>query len=54
MGKDPKDAAVDIAIADRGNSQVVIAIMQESDVRAAVSNPSMVRGARIYRLQPQT
>jgi len=47
MGKDPKDAAMDIAIADRGNIQVVIAIMQESDVRAAVSNPSMVRGARM-------
>ena len=37
MGKDPRDAAMDIAITDRGNSQVVIAIMQESDVRAAVS-----------------
>src|SRR5208283_293725 len=39
MGKDPRDAAMDIAIADRGNSAVVIAIMQESDVRAAVSSP---------------
>jgi dihydroorotase/N-acyl-D-amino-acid deacylase len=39
MGKDPRDAAMDIAIADRGKSQVVIAIMQEADVRAAVSNP---------------
>ena len=45
MGKDPKDAAMDIAIADRGNSEVVIAIMQESDVRAAVSNPLLTYGS---------
>ncbi len=45
MGKDPKDAAMDIALADRGNSQVVIAIMQESDVRAAVSNPLVTYGS---------
>ena len=45
MGKDPKDAAMDIAIADRGNSRVVIAIMQEDDVRAAVSNPLIAYGS---------
>jgi len=45
MGKDPKEAAMDIAIADRGNSQVVIAIMQESDVRATVSNPLLTYGS---------
>ncbi len=45
MGKDPIDAAMDVAIADRGNSQVVIAIMQESDVRAAVSNPLVTYGS---------
>ncbi len=45
MGKDPKDAAMDIAIADRGNSDVVIAIMQESDVRAAVSSPLVTYGS---------
>jgi N-acyl-D-amino-acid deacylase len=45
MGKDPKDAAMDIAIADRGNSQVVIAIMQEADVRAAVSSPLVTYGS---------
>jgi len=45
MGKDPRDAAMDIAIADRGNSQVVIAIMQESDVRAAVSSPLVAYGS---------
>lgn len=45
MGKDSKDAAMDIAIADRGQSQVVIAIMQEDDVRAAVSNPLVTYGS---------
>jgi len=45
MGKDPRDAAMDIAIADRGNSDVVIAIMQESDVRAAVSSPLVTYGS---------
>lgn len=45
MGKDPKDAAMDIAVADHGNSQVVIAIMQESDVRAAVVSPLVTYGS---------
>src|SRR5438270_10533186 len=45
MGKDPKDAAMDIAIADRGKSQVVISIMDEADVRAAVSNPLVTFGS---------
>jgi dihydroorotase/N-acyl-D-amino-acid deacylase len=45
MGKDPRDAAMDIAVADRGNSAVVIAIMQESDVRAAVSSPLLTYGS---------
>ena len=45
MGKNPKDAAMDIAIADRGQSQVVIAIMQEADVRAAVANPLVTYGS---------
>jgi dihydroorotase/N-acyl-D-amino-acid deacylase len=45
MGKDPRDAAIDIAIADRGNSSVVIAIMTESDVDAAVSNPLVTYGS---------
>lgn len=35
MGKDPKDAAMDVAVADAGKSQVVISIMDEADVRAA-------------------
>jgi N-acyl-D-amino-acid deacylase len=45
MGKDPKDAAMDIAIADRGNSQVVIAIMREDDVRRAVTNALVTYGS---------
>jgi N-acyl-D-amino-acid deacylase len=45
MGKAPEDAAIDIAIADRGNSQVVIAIMEEADVLAAVSNPLVTYGS---------
>jgi dihydroorotase/N-acyl-D-amino-acid deacylase len=45
MDKDPRDAAMDIAIADRGNSSVVIAIMDEADVRAAVSNPLVTYGS---------
>ena len=45
MGKDPRDAAMDIAIADRGNSDVVIAIMDEADVHAAISNPLVTYGS---------
>ena len=45
MNMDPKDAAAEIAIADRGNSGVVISIMDEADVRAAVSNPMVSFGS---------
>jgi N-acyl-D-amino-acid deacylase len=45
MGTSAEDAAVDIAMADHGNSQVVIAIMQEADVRAAVSSPLVTYGS---------
>jgi len=45
MNKDPRDAAMDIAIADRGNSAVVISIMDEADVRAAVSSPIVTFGS---------
>src|SRR5262249_35640662 len=40
-----KDAAMDIAIADHGNSSVVISIMQDADVRLAVSNPLVTYGS---------
>jgi dihydroorotase/N-acyl-D-amino-acid deacylase len=45
MGKDPRDAAMDITIADHGSSDVVIAIMDEADVRAAISNPLVTYGS---------
>jgi N-acyl-D-amino-acid deacylase len=45
MNKDPKDAAMDIAIADRGNSSVVISIMDEADVKTAVSSPIVTYGS---------
>ena len=45
MGKDPRDAAMDLAVADHGESQVVISIMYEADVRAAVSDPLISYGS---------
>lgn len=45
MGKDPKDAAMDIAIADRGHTSQIISIMDEADVRAAVSHPMVTYGS---------
>ncbi|MGH9384539.1 MAG: N-acyl-D-amino-acid deacylase family protein [Vicinamibacterales bacterium] len=39
MGKDPRDAVMDLVIADRGESSVIISIMREDDVRLALSNP---------------
>jgi N-acyl-D-aspartate/D-glutamate deacylase len=45
MNKNPRDAAMDVAIADHGNSEVVISIMDEADVRAAVANPLVTFGS---------
>jgi dihydroorotase/N-acyl-D-amino-acid deacylase len=39
MGKDPRDAVMDLVIADRGESSVIISIMREDDVKLALSNP---------------
>ena len=39
MGKDPRDAVMDLVIADRANSEVVTSIMREDDVVAALKNP---------------
>jgi N-acyl-D-amino-acid deacylase len=39
MGKDPRDAAMDLVIADRAETACIIAIMDEDDVRAAVRHP---------------
>jgi len=45
MGKDPKDAAMDIAIADHGHTGQVTSIMDEGDVRTAVSSPIVTFGS---------
>lgn len=39
MGKDPRDAAMDLVIADRAESSVIISIMNEDDVRTAMRHP---------------
>ena len=39
MGKDPRDAVIDLVIADRGESSVITAIMSEDDVRTALKHP---------------
>jgi N-acyl-D-amino-acid deacylase len=44
MGKDPRDAVMDLVIADRGESSVIISIMREDDVRLALSNPMIAIG----------
>src|SRR5262245_30528670 len=38
MGKDPRDAVMDLVIADRGESSVIISIMTEEDVRTALKH----------------
>lgn len=45
MNEDPKDAAMDIAVADHGNSSVVIAIMDSADVRTAMADPIVTYGS---------
>lgn len=39
LGKDPRDAVMDLVIADRGNTAVITAIMSEEDVRLALKSP---------------
>ncbi len=39
MGKDPRDAAIDLVIADKAESSVIIAIMRESDMVEAMRTP---------------
>jgi dihydroorotase/N-acyl-D-amino-acid deacylase len=39
MGKDPRDAVMDLVIADRGESSVITSIMSEDDVRRALKHP---------------
>ena len=44
MGKDPRDAAMDLVIADRGESSVIISIMREDDVTRALADPMISIG----------
>jgi N-acyl-D-amino-acid deacylase len=37
--KDPRDALIDIVIADRANASCIISIMDENDVRTALAHP---------------
>ena len=37
--KDPRDAVIDIVLADRANAGCIISIMDEKDVRAALASP---------------
>jgi N-acyl-D-amino-acid deacylase len=39
LGKDPRDAVMDLVVADRGESYVIISIMDEADVRTALAHP---------------
>ncbi len=39
MGKDPRDALMDVVIADRGETSCVISIMKEDDVRTCLKHP---------------
>ena len=39
MGKDPRDAVMDLVVADRAQTSVIISIMSEDDVRAALKDP---------------
>lgn len=44
MKKDPRDAVMDIVVADRARSDVIISIMDERDVRAALADPLLSIG----------
>jgi len=44
MGKDPRDALMDLVIEDRGQSDCILAIMDEQDVRAALVDPLVAIG----------
>lgn len=38
-GKDPRDVAIDVVIADRGNAECITSVMDEGDVRLALAHP---------------
>ncbi|HJZ78078.1 MAG TPA: amidohydrolase family protein, partial [Vicinamibacterales bacterium] len=39
MGKDPRDAVIDLVVADKGETAVITSIMNEDDVRTALKHP---------------
>ncbi len=39
MGRDPRDAVIDLVIADKGETSVITSIMDEDDVRTALKHP---------------
>lgn len=45
LNKDPKDVAMEMVVADHGHTGQVISIMDEADVRAAVSSPIVTYGS---------
>jgi N-acyl-D-amino-acid deacylase len=44
MGKDPRDAVMDLVIADHGESAVITSIMSEDDVELALKDPLVAVG----------
>ncbi len=44
MGTDPRDAVMDLVAADRGETDCIISIMDEGDVRAALADPLIAIG----------
>ncbi|MBI2834106.1 MAG: D-aminoacylase [Acidobacteria bacterium] len=45
LGNDPRDVVMDFVIADRAESSVIISIMAEEDVRAALKHPLVAIGS---------
>jgi dihydroorotase/N-acyl-D-amino-acid deacylase len=39
MGKDPRDAVIDLVLADKGETSVITSVMDEDDVRTALKHP---------------
>ena len=44
MGKDPRDAVMDLVTADRGATACILSIMDEADVRTALAHPLIAIG----------
>lgn len=44
MGEDPRDAVMDVLVADHGESQVITSIMSEDDVELALKDPLVAIG----------